>query len=166
MAKQFERKPLGRREAKIIKRMRAVARLPVSKIAEVVQRNKTSVYTVLSGDARFAKRGAKSKLTPKILTPSLPTHPSTELARPPAARSHQPAHRPTSPPNHPTTHPPNNPPIHLPTYMRPAMVATIINLFSSCVFANMSYCVGNSIRQRQTTIRQFKSLGLTSIRQP
>ena len=44
MAKQFERKPLGRREAKIIKWMRAVGRLPVSKIAEVVQRNKTSVY--------------------------------------------------------------------------------------------------------------------------
>ena len=68
MAKQFERKPVGRREAKIIKRMRAVGRLPVSKVAEVVRCNKTSAYAVLSGGARFAKRGAKSKLTPKILT--------------------------------------------------------------------------------------------------
>ena len=67
MAKQVQRKPLGRREAHIIKRMKRVGRLPVAKIAEVVQRDKTSIYKVLAGQTPFAKPGAKSKLTPKIL---------------------------------------------------------------------------------------------------
>ena len=67
MTKQVQRKPLGRREAHIIKRMKRVGRLPVAKIAEVVQRDKTSIYKVLAGQTPFAKPGAKSKLTPKIL---------------------------------------------------------------------------------------------------
>ena len=61
--KTLKRKPLGRREAVIIKRMHTMAKLPVLTIAKVVQRHKKSVYNVLSKKARFAKRGPKEKLT-------------------------------------------------------------------------------------------------------
>ena len=56
--KTLKRKPLGRREAVIIKRMHTMAKLPVLTIAKVVQRHKKSVYNVLSKKASFAKRGA------------------------------------------------------------------------------------------------------------
>ena len=55
--KTLKRKPLGRREAVIIKRMHTMAKLPVT-IAKVVQRHKKSVDNVLSKKASFAKRGA------------------------------------------------------------------------------------------------------------
>ena len=55
--KNLKRKPLGRREAVIIKRMHTMAKLPVT-ITKVVQRHKKSVDDVLSNKASFAKRGA------------------------------------------------------------------------------------------------------------
>lgn len=63
MAKTFVRKPLGKREAHIIKRMKVVGGLLVTKIAEIVGRHKKTLYTVFSGKAFFAKRGPKNKLT-------------------------------------------------------------------------------------------------------
>ena len=62
------RKPLGKREAQIIKRLRSVAKMPVTKIALVTERNKTTIHHVLSGKAKFAKRGAKPKLDKKQIT--------------------------------------------------------------------------------------------------
>jgi hypothetical protein len=65
MVKKFQRKPLGHREAHVIKRMRTVAGLSAATIADVVQRDKKSIYKVLSRKLGFAKRGAKNKLNPK-----------------------------------------------------------------------------------------------------
>ena len=59
------RKPLLQREALIIRRMKTVAKLPASKIADVVQRDKKSVYNALKGKLAFARRGRPSKLTNK-----------------------------------------------------------------------------------------------------
>ena len=46
MAKGVQRKPMGRREAALIKNMKKVGRLPVLTIAKIVERNKTTVYKV------------------------------------------------------------------------------------------------------------------------
>ena len=43
-------KPVGLREARIIWRMKHVLKLPVTKIAVVVERNKTSIYRALGPD--------------------------------------------------------------------------------------------------------------------
>ena len=59
------RKPLLKREAQIIKRMKSLAELPVTTIAKVVQRDKKSVYKVMGGKASFSKRGRKEKLRKK-----------------------------------------------------------------------------------------------------
>ena len=42
-----QRKPLGLREARIIWRMKHVLKLPVTKIAVALERNKTSAYRAL-----------------------------------------------------------------------------------------------------------------------
>ena len=65
MVKQYQRKPLDHREAYIIKRMKKVAGLSAAKIAEVVERDKKSIYKTLAGKLTFSKRGAKNKLTKK-----------------------------------------------------------------------------------------------------
>ena len=66
MAKNvYCRKPLGQREAHIIKRMKKVGRAPVTTIAKVTERNKTTIYDVLQGRSKFAKRGPKQKLMRK-----------------------------------------------------------------------------------------------------
>ena len=57
------RKPLGKREARIIQRLRSVAKMPVAKIALVTEGDKTTTRNVLSCDARFVKGGAKAKLS-------------------------------------------------------------------------------------------------------
>ena len=59
------RKPLGKREAHIIKRLKKVAHMPITTIAKVTERNKTTIYDVLQGRATFAKRGPKQKLCRK-----------------------------------------------------------------------------------------------------
>ena len=61
------RKPLLKREADIIKRMKKVAGLPAATIAEVVQRDKKSVYNALKGKLAFATRGRPKKLPAKEL---------------------------------------------------------------------------------------------------
>ena len=63
--KQLERKPMGEREAHIIKRMKTIAGMQVTMIAKVTERNKKAIYNVLSGNAKFAKRGPKKKLGEK-----------------------------------------------------------------------------------------------------
>ena len=42
------RKPLGKREAHIIKRLKKVAHMPITTIAKVTERNKTTMYDVLA----------------------------------------------------------------------------------------------------------------------
>ena len=59
------RKLLGKREARIIKRMKSVGGMAVTTIAKVTERHKKSIYGVLSGKAHFAKRGRKEKLQKK-----------------------------------------------------------------------------------------------------
>ena len=49
MAKSFDRKPLGKREAHIIKRMGVVGRLPVATVAKIAGRHKKTIHKVLSG---------------------------------------------------------------------------------------------------------------------
>ena len=61
-AAPFQRKPLGKREAQVIKRMKLVGKLGVTKIAAIVQRHKKTIYKVLAGELLFAKRGPKEKL--------------------------------------------------------------------------------------------------------
>ena len=61
----LSRKPLGKREARIITRLKHVAKLPITKIAEVTERNKGTIHDVLCGRAKFAKRGPKPKLDQK-----------------------------------------------------------------------------------------------------
>ena len=62
---QLKRKPMGEREAHIIKRMKTIAGMQVTMIAKVTERNKKAIYNVLSGNAKFAKRGPKKKLGEK-----------------------------------------------------------------------------------------------------
>ena len=62
------RKPLGKREAQLIIRMKKIGKLPVRTISKVTQRNKTTIYNVLDGQAAFAKRGPKPKLDKKAIT--------------------------------------------------------------------------------------------------
>ena len=57
------RKLLEHREAHIIKRLKSVAKLPVATIARVTERDKKSIYRVISNKALFLKRGAKEKLS-------------------------------------------------------------------------------------------------------
>ena len=57
------RKPLGKREARSIQRLRSVAEMPVAKIALVTEGDKTTTHNVFPGNAKFAKAGAKAKLT-------------------------------------------------------------------------------------------------------
>ena len=63
--RRFLRKPLLHREAQIIKRMKTVVGLPAATIAEVVQRDRKSVYNALKDKLAFAKRGRPEKLTAK-----------------------------------------------------------------------------------------------------
>ena len=65
MGKVHQRKPMEEREAAIIRRMKKVGRLPVTTISRIVERNKTAVHMVLSGEAAFAKRGRKKVMQPK-----------------------------------------------------------------------------------------------------
>lgn len=57
------RVPLKAREVEIIRRMKKVLGLPVTKIALAVNRNKTSVYAALENDWATEKRGRKELLT-------------------------------------------------------------------------------------------------------
>ena len=52
-----QRKPLGLREARIIWRMKHVLKLPVTKIAVVLERNKTSAYRALGPNFKPEKGG-------------------------------------------------------------------------------------------------------------
>ena len=54
VGKAHQRKPMEEREAAIIRRMKKVGRLPVTTISRIVERNKTAVQMVLSGEAAFA----------------------------------------------------------------------------------------------------------------
>lgn len=65
MGKVHQSKPMEEREAAIIRSMKKVGRLPVTTISRIVERNETTVYTVLSGKAAFAKRGRKKVMKPK-----------------------------------------------------------------------------------------------------
>ena len=67
MAKTVVRKPLGKREAHIIKRRKVAGGLPVTKTAEIEERHKKTLYTVFSGKASVAKRGPKKKLSAKAV---------------------------------------------------------------------------------------------------
>ena len=46
----YMRQPLSKREATIVKRMKAVGRLPVSVIASITERHKKTIYNVLKGE--------------------------------------------------------------------------------------------------------------------
>jgi len=61
----LRRKLLDKREARIIQRLKSVAKLPVTTIAEVTERDKCSIYKVISDKPLFLKRGAKGKLQKK-----------------------------------------------------------------------------------------------------
>ena len=61
----LKRVPLGSREVQIIRRLKKVIKLPVTKIALAVQRNKSSVYKALRRSFAPAKRGPKNKVTQK-----------------------------------------------------------------------------------------------------
>ena len=61
----LKRVPLGSREVQIIRRLKRVIKLPVTKIALAVQRNKSSVYKALRPSFAPAKRGPKNKVTQK-----------------------------------------------------------------------------------------------------
>ena len=61
----LKRVPLGSREVQIIRRLKKVIKLPVTKIALAVQRNKSSVYKALRPSFTPAKRGPKNKVTQK-----------------------------------------------------------------------------------------------------
>ena len=62
------RKVMTKREAHIIKRLKHVAKMPIMTIANVTQRHKKTIYNVVQGKAKFAKRGPKDKLTKKEIT--------------------------------------------------------------------------------------------------
>ena len=59
------RKPLEEREAQIIRRMKKVLKLPVTKIALAVDRNKSSVYKALDKSFDPQTRGPKAHLSAK-----------------------------------------------------------------------------------------------------
>ena len=65
MGKVHQRKPMEEREAAIFRSMKKVGRLRVTTISRIVEWNKTTVYTVLSGKAAFAKRGRKKVMKQK-----------------------------------------------------------------------------------------------------
>ena len=56
------RKVMTKREARIIKRLRWVAEMPIQTIAKVTERHKKTIYSVTKGKAKFAKRGPKESL--------------------------------------------------------------------------------------------------------
>ena len=62
------RKVMTKREARIIKRLRGVAKMPIQTIAKVTERHKKTIYSVIKGKAKFAKRGPKEKLSKKDVT--------------------------------------------------------------------------------------------------
>jgi len=57
------RKPLEAREVAIIRRMKRVLKLPITKIASVLDRNKTSIYKALEKGWKQSKRGRPAALT-------------------------------------------------------------------------------------------------------
>ena len=59
------RLPLGSREVHIIRRLKKIVKLPVTKIALATERNKTTIYEALDSTWKAAKRGPKDKLTKK-----------------------------------------------------------------------------------------------------
>ena len=64
----MKRLPLGSREAEIIRRLKYVIKLPVTKIATAVARNKTSVYKALKRSFKPLKRGRPNTLHKKDIT--------------------------------------------------------------------------------------------------
>ena len=63
------RKPLGKREAGIIMRLKKkVVRMPIRRSAKVTEQNKTMLYDVLHGWSKVAKRGPKQKLSRNDMT--------------------------------------------------------------------------------------------------
>ena len=62
------RKVMTTREARIIQRLKTVAKMPITTIAKVTERHKKSIYNVIQGKAKFAKRGPKDKLSKKDIT--------------------------------------------------------------------------------------------------
>ena len=59
------RVPLGAREVTIIRRLKTVVKLPVTKIALAVDRNKTTVYEALDKKWKGLKRGRPDLLSSK-----------------------------------------------------------------------------------------------------
>ena len=57
------RVPLAAREVHIIRRLKRVTKLPVTKIAIATQRNKTTINDALNPSWKALKRGPKAKLT-------------------------------------------------------------------------------------------------------
>ena len=55
--------PLGAREVTIIGRLKQVIKLPATKIATAVDRNKSTIYDALDKNWRHGKRGRKDLLT-------------------------------------------------------------------------------------------------------
>ena len=64
--------PLGAREVTIIRRLKQVIKLPVTKIATAVNRNKSTIYDALDKNWRHGKRGRKEwKLRRAVPSPGL-----------------------------------------------------------------------------------------------
>jgi len=61
--KKLCRVPLGAREVHVIRRLKNVLGVPVTKIALATERNKTTVYEALDRRWKSGKRGPKDKLT-------------------------------------------------------------------------------------------------------
>ena len=59
------RVPLAAREVHIIRRLKNIVKLPVTKIAIAVGRNKSTVYSALSKKWKASKRGRPELLTKK-----------------------------------------------------------------------------------------------------
>ena len=62
--------PLGAREVAIIRRLKSVIKLPVTKIALAVDRNKTTVYGALDKTWKSSKKGRPDLLTTARTTTS------------------------------------------------------------------------------------------------
>jgi len=62
---QKQRVPLAAREVQIIRRLKHIVKLPVTKIALATGRNKSTIYQALDAKWQAAKRGPKDKLTTK-----------------------------------------------------------------------------------------------------
>ena len=62
------RKVMTKREASVIKRLRRVVKMPIQTVAKVTERHKKTIYSVIKGKAKFAKRGPKEKLSWKDVT--------------------------------------------------------------------------------------------------